>query len=240
MATTRRVTATGWDGDALRIQTDGPDIPWQEGLHWDVDEEVAPEYLVMPPCVFEPRCLLGDEPCNCTIGNRPHVVYAAFYGTLPKVGLTSARRFATRLREQGADAGFVVARCANRGEARRMEKDLAFTHRIPEWRTHKEKFPQLTRPIAWNRIEDRVREWQAKLGVADTEWIRITHPLPVLAKRPHRVEPVGVHEGNVLGAKGPYIFYEPTGLRGRLAVGSTPVLALKHSDLVGRRVTFDY
>lgn len=233
-----RLDASFWDGDRLRLRfEDGSDLDWTGPIHWAVgDDQFAPD---PPDCVFEPRCLRDGVPCDCPIGARPHVVYAAFYGTLPKVGMTSARRVATRLREQGADAGFVIARTADRGAARRIEKEVRLLHRIPEWRTHKEKLPQWTRPVPWERIQERSDDLRRRLAQhfdPSTDLIRIEHPLPVLPKRPHRMESPGVHRGTVVGAKGAYLVYRPEGIGHRLPVGEQPLLALKHTDLVGRTV----
>lgn len=234
-----KVTATFWDKDVLRIRGDDQtDIPWTPGLNWNVGDDQTPRDI--HECVFEPRCLRLGEPCACPIGLRPHVVYAAFYGTMAKVGMTTAARLEGRLREQGADAGFVIAKCPGRGAARRTEKDVTFMHNIPQWRTRKEKFPWLTKPVPWDAIEETADALRGKLQHhfdPGPRTVRIEPTLPVLDARPHAVESAGRHEGTVVGAKGTYIFYRPAGLAGRLAVGKTPVLALKHTDLVGRELT---
>lgn len=232
-----RVESSYWHDRELRIQGDTGPLPWHGSIHWRVSEEQLRDDP--PECVFEPRCLRFGEPCNCSIGAKPHVVYAAFYGELPKVGMTSARRIMARLREQGADAGFIIARTADRGAARRIEKEVRVLHRIPEWRTHKEKLPLLAKELNWDRITARADALRAKLEShfdPSPDLMRIDHPLDVLPRRPHKMATAGVHRGDVIGAKGPYLFYRPRGIDARLEVGDRPVLALKHTDLVGRVV----
>lgn len=201
----------------------------------------ACEPLESPECIFEPR---GQEDAehHCALCDRPHVVYAAFHGVLAKVGMTGAHRVATRLREQGADAWFVIAEAADRAEARRIERQVAFLYRIPEWRTHRETLPQLVRPVEWERIAERADDLRARLSDRfDPELVlhRIEDvPLPApLPLRPQRIPPWGRHRGKWIGAKGMHLFYEAAPEPGRLDVGRGPIHALKRTDLVGCRIT---
>ncbi len=200
----------------------------------------APEWAA---CVFEPRAHAdGDE---CELCRREHVVYLALYGGLPKVGLTQRRRLATRLREQGADAGFVLAATDKSGAnldrrgARDTEQSISFLHGIPQWRRHRETLPQLTRPVDWDLIttrahslmEDLAERWPVEPTLLRIEDVPLPVPLPSI---PERRPTVGTHSGTWLGAKGTHWFYTPDAAPGRLDVGFSPVLALKRSDLVGR------
>jgi hypothetical protein len=198
--------------------------------------------LEAPDCVYEPRCQAAPETCRCPFGPIPHVVYAAFYGILPKVGMTQAWRLDTRLREQGADAYFVVAQKPDRATARITERQVAFLYRIPEWRTPREVLPQLVRPVPWADVESRAEALRARLAdrfgpggaTVRIEDHPVRQPLP---GAPRRVQPYGPHAGTWLGSKGQNLFYAEAPRPGRLAVGAAPVAALKRSDLPGRTLT---
>lgn len=197
----------------------------------------------MPECVFEPRCRGQPEACVCSFGGArgsvPHVVYMAFYGGLPKIGMTTAARVRTRLTEQGADAWFVVQACPDRQSARATETQIAVLYGVPEFRRHQEILMQATRPVDRQRIEAKAAQWMDDLGVrydVDRRLHHVEHPLRPLPARPHRVPAPGEHAGTWLGAKGAYWFYRPLpDLERRLDVGA-PVLAIKRQDLVGRWV----
>lgn len=196
-----------------------------------------------PECVFEPRCRSDPSSCTCvsTFKGVPHVVYLAFHGTLPKVGLTTARRVEGRLREQGADAWFAVQACPDRGTARQTEMAVSFLYGYPEHRGHRETLPQLARPVPWSVIESRAAEARLRLeGSYEVERVlhRIEdHPIrqPV-GGVPHRVYCDGVHEGEWVGAKGNHLVYRDSARAGRLELGQAPLAAFKRSDLIGRRL----
>lgn len=197
--------------------------------------------LEVPECVFEPQCASNPASCRCSFGPVPHVVYAAFYGPLPKVGMTQAWRLGTRLREQGADAYFVAAQVPDRATARNVERSIAFLYGIPEFRMPRELLPQMARPVAWDVVAARaetLRERLAQRFPSPGPTVRIMdHPVvQPLPSVPHRVQPFGRHEGTWLGAKGQNLFYLE---RGRLAVGGRPVAALKLRDLMGQTITMD-
>jgi len=84
-----------------------------------------------PACVFEPRCAQDPDSCTCVSSFRdvPHIVYLAWYGTLPKIGMTQEPRFLRRLQEQGADGAAVLlaqhdGQPLTRGGARAAEKQI--------------------------------------------------------------------------------------------------------------------
>lgn len=191
-----------------------------------------------PQCIFEPICQGAPERCVCSFGGvkrpEPHVVYCAFYGGLPKVGMTTTRRVHTRLVEQGADAYFIIQERPDRQEARRTEVTVSKLYGLPEWRRHAEVFPQLTRPVDEARIEAVAQQWRADLAARfEVQGLHHIHhalgPLPAL---PQRVQVEGDHAGTWLGAKGGHLFYQPPA-----GVFGAPVLALKRGDLIGRWVT---
>lgn len=196
--------------------------------------------LEHPECVFEPLCQGDASACLCanTFRGVEHLVYCAFYGTLPKVGMTQARRVDARLREQGADLYFVVGRGLDRAAARQLERSISFLYRIPEFRSHREVLPQLARPVPWDLVERRARETQERLEArhdVEEPLHRITdypvqQPLP---GRPRRVAPHGLHAGKWLGGKGNHIFYAEAPRAGQLDLGLASVAAVKRTDLVG-------
>lgn len=194
-------------------------------------------------CIFEPRCQDDPAACTCltTFKGVPHVVYLAFHGTLPKVGLTTARRLPWRLREQGADAYFVVQATADRPTARSIEKQVSYVHKVPEHRGHRETLPQLARPVPWPQIEARAADLQRRLGAhyeVDPVLHRVMdHPVSQpLAGVPRRVPTQGLHRGTWLGAKGNHLLYLEAPRPDRLSSGGRPVAALKLNDLVGRTI----
>lgn len=254
MATGMIVERTWWDGDQVRFATNEENtLEWKPGhsFHWDVGAMEAP--VATPMYVFEPRPVeriaadLAQATTESTraalaaerhLCERPHVVYIAFHGTLPKVGMTSEERFETRLIEQGADAGFVVGTTQERAAARTMEQTVAFRYGLPEWRTHREILPQWTRPVDRDRIERRAKDLANRLAgthePGDLQFFE--HPLPVLPSRPHKEHVEGVHKGTIIGAKGNFLVYQSTPDMNRLDVGMDRIVAMKRTDLEGRRI----
>lgn len=194
-------------------------------------------------CVFEPRCQDNPAACSClaTFKDVPHVVYLAFHGTLPKVGMTSRKRLPYRLFEQGADAYLVLQACPDRGTARSLEKQVSYVHKIPEHRSHRETLPQLARPVPWPVIEARAAQLIERLerhyDIERTLHRVAGHALDQpLTGVPRRVPTEGLHRGTWVGAKGTHLIYREAPRPDRLAAGSAPLAALKLGDLVGRRV----
>lgn len=185
-------------------------------------------------CVFEPIEHSPDD--RCFLCQREHVVYLAFYGTLPKVGMTSSRRAPTRWREQGADAAFIVQRRPDRRRARETERTVSFLHGIPERRRSKELARLWTRDPDADLIAKRAAEWQEVLRERfDVEPLQaIAHDLGRLPSPPDLIPAEGRHQGTVLGAKGNLMMYQAQA--GPLDVGGVPVRAFKRGDLVGRFV----
>jgi hypothetical protein len=199
--------------------------------------------LEHPECIFEPLCAADPSACECPYGAIPHVVYAAFYGTLPKIGMTQERRITHRLREQGADAYFVVAQCPNRATARRTERAVSVLYGIPEFRSHRETLPQLSHPVAWDLIARRAQELRDRLAarfpVSPTLTTILDHPVAQpLPARPRRRPVVGRHAGSWLGAKGPNLFYLDAS-ESPLAQALPRVVALRAGDLLGHRIRVD-
>ena len=196
-----------------------------------------------PDCVFEPKCRDDPASCHClaTFKGVPHVVYLAFHGTLPKVGLTTERRVEGRLREQGADAWMVVQPCPDRGTARQNEMAISYLYGYPEHRSHRETLPQLARPVPWDAIEKRAADARQRLQErhpVERSLHRIEdHPIrQPIGGVPRRVPVEGLHEGTWIGAKGTHLVYREAPSPRRLDLDGGPLAALKRSDLVGRIV----
>jgi hypothetical protein len=230
-----------------KVDEEGTHIPCPTGEPVSRHRQCNPcSGLDDPECVFEPRCRADPAACHCvtTFKGVPHVVYLAFHGTLPKVGLTQAWRVEDRLREQGADAWFAVQPCQDRGTARQVEMAVSFLYGYPEHRSHLETLPQLARPVPWDVVARRADECRLRLeGSYDVErgLHRIEdHPIaqPV-GGVPRRVPTEGLHAGTWLGAKGGHLIYREAPREGRLHVGSAPIAAVKRGDLVGRRIVVD-
>jgi hypothetical protein len=196
-----------------------------------------------PECIFEPRCRAEPSSCSCVTSFKdvPHLVYLAFHGTLPKVGLTQERRVGNRLREQGADAWFAVQACPDRGTARQLEMAISYLYGYPEHRSHRETLPQLARPVPWAVIESRAADARLRLeGSYDVE--RVLHRIEdhAIAQPvggvPRRVPTEGLHAGRWVGAKGTHLVYREAPREGRLHIGAAPLAAIKRSDLVGRKI----
>lgn len=197
-------------------------------------------------CIFEPRCQNDPAACTCltTFKDVPHSVYLAFHGTLPKVGLTTTRRLPHRLREQGADAYFVIQSTPDRATARSIEKQVSYLYKIPEHRSHRETLPQLARPVPWDHVERRALDLQRRLGAhyeVQASLHRVTgHDLPQpLPGVPRRLPCEGVHRGTWLGHKGNHLVYREAPRPDRLRPGGAPLVALKLDNLVGRHVELD-
>lgn len=245
-----RMRGSWWDGPVLHFDArDEDDAPVAEPLlepgtefHWQVaqhqTERAVPAWVFEPKRPTEGMDLRGAPPEAQTwdpLCDEAHSVYIAFFGTLPKVGLTLAARLEARLREQGADAGFSVATVADREKARALEKTLSRAYDLPEWRRAKDTLPRLARPLDRAVIEDRVAAWRRRLDGFDTQPLVWVEPVPLerpLPGRPGWINAPGSHAGRWLGALGNHLFYEAE--VGPLDVGTRPVRALRRQDLEGR------
>lgn len=246
----RFVRASWWDGPRLRWDASDEDghpaaFATRGAFAWDVSErQTAPP---VPAWVFEPKRpaagtrlpvdAVPEERTWDPLCEEPHTVYLAFFGTLPKIGMTLATRLEARLREQGADAGFPIATVADREAARVLERTLSVRHRVPEARRAREVLARLARPRDEGRIERAVAAWRARVGSTDAGAIHVrdpplARPLPAV---PRWTPAPGHHEGRWIGALGNHVFYEDASA-GRLDVGGAPVWALRRQDLVGRWV----
>jgi hypothetical protein len=186
----------------------------------------APSSIPILRCIFEPRCY-GDR-CTKGICDKPHIVYLAFYDTLPKVGMTSYDRLYTRIVEQGADAVSIIAGVSNRYSARALERQVSKILQLKEnydpeiilrtltQRLHKKEIEEKFSLIATS-LKDRFQLKCSELDFIDN--YTLDGPLrstPVLKST------VGMHRGKLIGIKGKFLIYESKGLN-----------ALKLNDMLG-------
>lgn len=199
--------------------------------------------LENPECVFEPKCQNDPSQCAClqSFAGVEHVVYMAFHGLLPKIGLTQAWRTSRRLTEQGADLYFVIQGGLDRPGARSLERSLSMQLGIPEFRTHRDLFAQYLRPLPWDAMRRRAEDWHARLTtthqpgpVREIRDYSVALPLPA---PPNLRQAHGPHQGRWLGAKGNHVFFVDTDTP--LATQTVKVSALRRMDLVGRLIRFE-
>ena len=181
-------------------------------------------------CIFDPKC--EGERCDNEFCKRPHVLYLAFYGTMPKVGMSSTRRVERRLVEQGADAFAIIGTYPNRFRAREAEKAISAETGLPQWYKQQTILANFSRPLDVAGIEARYGELKQVLEAREgcsVESLRpisgypLALPLPGV---PQLQETPGMHRGRLLGVKGKWLLYDSHGLR-----------ALSMPDLVGRFVS---
>lgn len=191
-------------------------------------------------CVFNPRC----HECLESFCQSPHKLYLAFYGELPKIGMTRSQRGDARLVEQGADAFAIIAHAGDRAAARRLEDLVTRRLQVPQSRRADELLPRTAREVPWTAIENAYKALVPRLGEvlgsAPGPLERVTeqfgeYPLPIV---PTLAGVQGHHAGDVLGMKGRYLFYRAPSRDGtpdRLA----PIWALNLSAVVTHRVRFE-
>lgn len=184
-----------------------------------------------PSCIFEPRCdgsLCDSPPCRAQ-----HVVYVAFYGGTPKVGMSSKGRVSVRIAEQGADAYSVVATAGNRMDARELERGISAGAGINQSVRNRDILHSLIKGQARDEITEAFQDVTSRLERLGREGVE-PGPLRFLeypgmrgeiASQPSLEMTPGVHRGEVLGVKGSYLMYLDDGPR-----------ALSLPDLCGRYI----
>lgn len=195
-----------------------------------------------PACVFEPKCRSNPAACTClqSFHGVDHSVYVAFHGVLAKVGMTQTWRLGRRLREQGADAYFVVQSGLDRPGARDLEDRLTMQHGLAQYRTHRDTLPALARQVPRDAIRARAVEWQERLGCGGHLTEISDHPLAQpLPATPYLEQAHGKHAGTWVGAKGNYVIYRATPGPGRLPLDRPRFVAVRRMDLVGRWLSTD-
>jgi len=192
--------------------------------------ECGESLIPIQECLFEPKCE-GDQ-CESPICKRDHAVYIAFFGDLPKVGMSMKSRVKNRLIEQGADAYFIAGYFPTRKSAREREKQIAEKLRITDRSKGKNVLESLRLLKKRSQIED-ARAWISQslrerfsMDPGELEFLDsypLEEPLPEI---PKLTESWGNHSGKFVGIKGKYLIYE----RER-------ILALNLADLPSRFIS---
>lgn len=161
-------------------------------------------------CIFEPRC--EGEACGEGICTVEHAVYLAFFGPLPKVGMSTAARVAERVAEQGADGYAVAATVPNRLRARRMERAIAGLLGIRQSVRSTTFLGMMTEEVdreamgtAHGTFAERLT---GALGLELSPLRTIRYDLPVLDSVPVEVTAPGRHRGEYVGSKGRFLVYD--------------------------------
>ncbi|MDO8942249.1 MAG: DUF2797 domain-containing protein, partial [Desulfobacterales bacterium] len=154
------------------------------------------------------RCIgKGGEICA-----KPTHVYAAFYGDLVKVGMTLSTRFMERAIEQGADAIARLGTYPNRRAARDADNIYSKALSATQW-VRKATFLKAQVSIRDRETyKERLDALFSSLdGVAtDPGELTMLDGYPLLPYDPSKAsfaEVAGRHRGEVLGAKGKWLFY---------------------------------
>ncbi len=184
-------------------------------------------FIPFQECVFEPRC--EGEECDIEFCKREHVLYLAFYNTIPKIGMSSTRRVERRLIEQGADAFSIIGSYPNRKRARSAEKDMSSKLRISQGIRQRTVLQGFTNPVDHDAMDRVYRSISSSLKdcyslSAGPLTLLEGYPISLpLRSSPELMETSGRHKGDPLGVKGKWQIYEDRGVR-----------AMSLQDLVGR------
>ncbi len=205
---------------------------FEEGYTPCPDDERVSRFNQCDKCVSSSipklKCIFEPGPCDGCVGgfcHQEHIVYLAFHGVYPKVGMTMKNRLKRRMIEQGADAYAILGTYEGRVEARKNEVSLSEELGIPQRVGSKKVLKYMSRKLDKHIIERKYRGVKNQVPIGKLHFIN-DHPIP----RPLRAEPnlratAGIHRGKQVGLKGRYLIYESGGLQ-----------ALNLSDLQGRKV----
>jgi len=176
-------------------------------------------------CIFEPKC--EGEVCGEGICTAEHAVYIAYYGSTPKVGMSTSGRVLTRVREQGADGYSIVARVPNRYRARRLEKSIFGSMGVRQAFRSEALLPLLTQGVDHAAMAAEHEALSSRLSdvleLEPTPLQTLEYDFEPIDERPVLVATPGRHSGDYLGAKGRFLIY----------LDDVP-RALKVKDLEGR------
>ncbi|MCK4613315.1 MAG: DUF2797 domain-containing protein [Thermoplasmata archaeon] len=188
-------------------------------------------------CIFEPRC----EGYSCIVDgeriefcSRHHAVYLAYYGTKPKVGMSSEGRVRERCIEQGADAYSIIMRTNNRFEARHRERKISKALSIRQSFSTGEILRMTTSPVNYREIEKEFMGMRIRLreiAGMEPEELNLLRDYPIslpIRSVPRETTTPGLHIGRIVGIKGRFLYYVSGGLS-----------ALNISDIQSRRIRFN-
>jgi hypothetical protein len=189
-------------------------------------KECAGTWIPFQECVFEPKC--DGSRCDLHFCKKPHLVYAAFYGDVVKIGMTGGTRLRERAIEQGADAVVPLIDCPNRLQARQVEKEVARRLRLTQAMGGKGIAAQILKNPASEELERRYRIMAEELS---RTWKVRGDQLTILDEYPFR-EPLdgapapvatpGTHRGITIGIKGKFLFYRADGQLRMLELADLP------------------
>jgi hypothetical protein len=221
-----------WDGQDHRPCPDNARV-----TRFNQCDACADDFIPDQQCIFEPKCdgrsCLVEGHFEESIGfcSRPHVVYLAFYGKNPKIGMSSGTRIRRRCIEQGADAFALVTSTEGRREARRIEKQLGKELGIRQSYSSRELLRLARSSINRDEIIGGYHQLSRDIeniiekSVKDLEFLsEYSAPIP-LRSIPRETTTPGPHHGTALGIKGRFLFYDSGGLS-----------ALNIGDLPSRRI----
>jgi hypothetical protein len=192
----------------------------------------AGTWIPVQECIFEPQCA-GDL-CESPLCRKKHVVYATFFGDLVKIGMTAGSRLQERAIEQGADAVVRLSEFPNRLAAREAEKDISKKLKAPQKVLGRQVASEIARNPRKSELESRYDRISSKIrddyelldeGLLVLDGYPGRERLAELAEPPELAVTGGPHNGDLLGVKGRYLFYES--LEGK-------ALMLPMSDLPSR------
>ena len=147
--------------------------------------------------------------------------------------MTSQKRLAMRIIEQGADAYTLVNALPNRLSARVLERSISRTLGFRESYEPEEMLRTLTERLRISVINERfkliARSLKNKFGLACSDLTFVDkYQLDVpLRSTPKLLRTKGIHRGRVVGIKGKFLIYENNGL-----------YALRLDELLGNYIQF--
>jgi hypothetical protein len=186
-------------------------------------------------CLFEPRC--NGEECDCRFCAKEHLVYVAFHGNKPKIGMTGGSRLIERGIEQGADAIAPLVMVKGRKAARELEKRIARRVGATQRITSQDFVNALLSgssasalKSAYDSLLERLSEEHELLGAP----LRVLDGYPVdhIDHAPLLAELCSAHVGRTVGIKGRFLLYESEveGELRLLDVASLPSLLIEAGE----------
>jgi len=170
-------------------------------------------------CIFEPQC--EGERCEVAFCRKSHLIYAAFFGEVIKIGMTGGTRVRERAIEQGADAIAPLVLCSNRMKARELEKFASRRLGMTQRMKRSEVLEQLTKTVSKGIIKERYERLLSELkhimtesrieGQILTDALQMLNDYPLRRRidaPPEIVDTVGVHRGKMLMIKGKFVVFE--------------------------------
>lgn len=203
---------------ALVLEKRGCAGRWEGDTYVPCDSEESPYCRhcgsLPDPCITcRGECLKETKTCDVE-----HSVYLAIFSPdIVKVGVSKARRLETRLREQGADMGFEIARYPDGELARKRERSLAAT--FPDRISLQEKLSGMATKVDAGTLREIYGRYDA------SRIMRFDYFKEPLWMKPIVIEPAEgmAISGRVLGVKGKALIIEKR----------NTIYAINLDDLIG-------